>query len=74
MDFFEMGGLVSAEEQFRFWTLGVKNVGSKQGDVDLWLNSDKHIEKATDIPKVAQEIMNEEAIEEAVAEAEREPW
>jgi len=74
MDFFELGGLVSAEEQFRFWTLGVKNVGIKQGYVDLWLSSKKHIETARDIPKVAEEIMNGEAEEEAVAEAERELW
>ena len=50
-EFLMNGGEPSPEEWFRFVSLGVK-LTLKQFDVDLWLDSDVHVNSPKDLKKV----------------------
>jgi len=56
-------GFTRAEESLRFKALGIKD-NLKQRDVELWLDSGKHAKCVSDLRKVVEEILLEEAIEE----------
>lgn len=68
MEFFERIGMLSAEENLRFESLGIKDRG-KQYQVDSWLCSDKHAETVADIERIVREM----EIEESIASMEGEP-